>query len=102
MTFPKDCGAPKCIRKHRALVAYALALGLAMVQIGCTPKSATPAVSDTSAVKSEISPELRALVEQRCSALIRPQLVEPDNIRSLKVSHEVDPGNRHVAKYCME
>jgi hypothetical protein len=48
-----------------------------------------------------VTPELRALVDQKCEALIRPQLPEPTNVRVLSVSHQVEH-DRHVAKYCMD
>ena len=85
-----------------AATASALICGLAICQAGCVPRPAAPRPAPQAPVaEPAVTPELRASVEQRCGALIRPQLPEPNNIRALSVSHQVDH-DRHVAKYCME
>jgi hypothetical protein len=86
--------------KARAAVFLMLICGLAECQTSCSsgrdadPTAPLPAAPVATA-------QLRALVEQKCTALIRPQLVEPDKIRALEVTHKVE-ATRHVATYCME
>ncbi len=85
-----------------AATAFALVCGAAICQTGCAPRSAAPGPAPQAPVaEPAVTPELRALVDQKCEALIRPQLPEPANVRVLSVSHQVDH-DRHVAKYCMD
>jgi hypothetical protein len=83
---------------------YLILIGcLAVCQTGCTSgPDANPKAPVASAAAPAATPEIRALVEQKCTALIRPQLAEPDKIRALEVSHKVEANDRHVATYCME
>ena len=85
-------------------VLLGLIAGVTVCQAGCV-KNAEPTPAVVSQVPNpalEPSPQLRKLVEQKCTALIRPQLLEPNKIRAIDVSHKVQPDHHFVATYCME
>jgi hypothetical protein len=87
----------------KATVFLILIGGLAVSQASCSSgPDARPEAPVASTAAPAATPQLRALVEQKCTALIRPQLAEPDKIRALEVSHKVEANDRHVATYCME
>ena len=91
-------------RRASEAVLFALIYASVFCQVGCAPdaKPTPPIASGESTATPETSPQIRALVESKCMALIRPQLAEPDKVRALDVSHRIDPNHRHVATYCME